>query len=619
MSDISIYPSILRFIQGVQPVPSDDETAERGYTEIISLLGVAGQDGYFLDTERGWQAGYPQLKSGGLYAQNALADGKQLVAAAYDDVLETFVIVVKASSWLTHATLMSRLFRLRDNAALFHTSEYQIDPVFIEYRHQEAKASQFALIRTIDIASSELDQPDANQVAVTRVTLKVMREGSWRIVVPPGANPRLWLYWKQGLVFGQDYFCTGIGSGNPGNDYRLYPIDNLAANPGETDYVRYEVFQNRFEWSGGGTSYAAYLSHNWIDIDAEDIPGDAEASVQFTFHPDWTLDGANVPTSHIMVARYTGPRKFYGREIDSDILAYNILACPDGHIAAVGTTANDACGIYCNDQVANRKIETYSIGGSSAWIRILQWVGGQGVVPPISIPQFTGTWVAFLRCQQTDGAAGDVQMRLVIEHGFQVTYGAALTLDPQTMPYVVPAANCTEFRLAYLGQFTLPFPNHPWSNEKGVGQFINGDASDCVALSVEVKNLHASARTLEFVDLVLMPIHEAFAIVTAQSSQLKHVSSNGLILYDDTGYTTHGKQLAVANGAVGISSPTTYFPLEIRGNTIRLKPGVNNRLYFIVQNSHNGSFEYSRPILDYNVRLSIVPRCLGITDVEPTP
>ncbi len=615
MSDISIYPSILRFIQGVQPVPSDAETAEKGYTEIISLLGVAGQDGYFLDTERGWQAGYPQLKSGGLYTQNALVDGKQLIAAAYDDVLETFVIVVKASSWLTHATLMSRLFRLRDNAALFHTSEYQIDPVFIEYRHQEAKASQFALIRTIDIASSELDQPDANQVAVTRVTLKVMREGNWRIVVPPGGNPRLWQYWKQGLVFGQDYVFTGINEVTEINDFRLH--SNGGAEPGETDFVRYEIFQNRFEWSGGGTSYAAYLSHNWIDIDAEDIPGDVPADVQFTFSP--TGDPTR-PTSHIMVARYTGPRTFYGREIDSDILAYNILACPDGHIAAVGTTANDACGIYCNDQVANRKIETYSIGGSSAWIRILQWVGGQGVVPPISIPQFTGTWVAFLRCQQTDGAVGDVQMRLVIEHGYQVTYGAALTLDPQTMPYVAPVAGCIEYRLAYLGQFTLPFPNHPWSNERGIGQFINGDVSDCVAISVEVKNLNASARTLEFVDLVLMPIHEAFAIVTAQSSQLKHVSSNGLVIYDNTGYATHGKQQDYANGTVGITSPSTYFPLEIRGNSIRLKPGVNNRLYFAVQNYYPvGAFEYSRPILDYNVRLSIVPRCLGITDVEPTP
>lgn len=605
MTEITSLPQVLRIIKGVAAAPGDTETAELGYTEIISLLGTAGQDGYFLDPEQNWQPAYPQIKNGGVYAQSPLTDGRSLVSAANDDVLETFNILVKAASWMNHATLMSRLFRLREDASLFHTSEYQVDPVFIEYRHSDARAPQYALIKTMEVASSELDYPDANQIAVTRVTLRVMRVGGWQAVVPVGANPRYFKFWKNGWVFGQDYTL---------DDLRL--CQEIAGEDDST-YSAYDTtVANRFEWTGGGTSHEGYLSKNWIDIPAEEIPGDLEADAYISVIPSGET---SYPFVKFWVGRYTRPTTFHARGSGEDFLAYNVLPAGDG-VAAFGggggAAAVDACGVYCRDDAVNQYIVQYTAPvAAGVWQNVLQWYPAN---QPMNIASWRGTWAAFLRCQQTNGAQDDVQARLVIEQGYALNYGGRVTLDPQVMPYWVPLNICREFPVMYLGQFTLPLDNEHLQSGLGHGAEIRGSASDSVWLKVETLNTKTATRTLEFLDLILMPVSEAFGCFTAENSILGHVSSNSFNIMDTTGYAMHGKEGMYASVNGGYENPYWFMPIEYRGQPLRLKPGVNNRLYFLFQHYNAAApvDNISYASAEHTVRVAVVPRYSGIIDVE---
>jgi hypothetical protein len=606
MTEIINLPQTLRIIKGVSAAPGDTETAELGYTEIISLLGTAGQDGYFLDPEQNWQPAYPQLKGGGVYAQSPVVDGRTLVAAADDDVLETFNILVKASSWLAHATLMSRLFRLRDDASLFHTSETQVEPVFIEYRHSAAKAPQYALIKTMEVASNEVDYPDANQIAVTRVTLRVMRVGGWHAVVPIGGNPRLYKFWKLGWVFGQDYTL---------DDLRL--CQETAGEDDSTYSAIDEEVDNRFEWTGGGTSHESYLSKNWIDIPADEIPGDLEADAYISVIPS-----GDSPSNFVKfwVGRYTRPTTYRGRASDENFLAYNILPAGDGVAAfggGSGTAAVDACGVYCRDDAANQYIVEYTAPvAAGTWQNVLQWYPNN---QPMNIASWRGTWAAFLRCQQINGAQDDMQARLVIEQGYALGYGGRVTLDPQVMPYWSPLASCVEFPVMYLGQFTLPLDNEHLQGGFGRGAEIRDDGGDAVWLSVETLNTKTATRDLEFLDLILMPMSEVFGCFTAENSILGHVSANSFNIMDTTGYAMHGKEGMYASVNGGNETPYWFMPIEWRGPALRLKPGVNNRLYFLFQHYSAGggpAENISLASAQCTVRVAVVPRYSGIIDVE---
>jgi len=589
-------PIELEIIKGVEPVPGDTETAEKP----LDRLNLLSSSGLALDTD-GWQMAYPSLKNQGLWIDSPTMNGRELSRSPQTNVIETMTLTMTNNDLSQRQGIMKHLFRLQQDARDFWSMESQYQPVYLNFKPAVGVCNQYALLYTFDVAMDS-DPYDCTNSWLVTLTFE---RAPWRAVVPPGGNPRLFKFWKQNWAWGINYTI---------DDLRLHQDDGTGFD--DTTYSAYDTVDNRFEWEGGGTSHEGYLSKNWIDIPADEIPGDMEADAYISVTPS---SGSAYPFVKFWVARYTRPTTFRGRQSDEDSLAYNILAAGDGVAAfggGAGTAVVDACGVYCRTDAANQYIVQYTAPvAAGVWQNVLQWYPANQLQ---NIASWRGTWAAFLRCQQTNGAQDDVQARLVIEQGYALGYGGRYYTDPQVLPYWVALSSCREFPVMYLGQFTLPLDNEYLSGGYGRGAEISGVANDAVWLSVETLNTKTATRTLEFLDLILMPVDEAFGCFTAENSILGHVSSNSFNIMDTTGYAMHGKPGMYASVNGGNETPDRFMPIEYRGAAIRLKPGVNNRLYFLFQHYNAAApvDNISYASAEHTIRVSVVPRFQGIADVE---
>lgn len=590
-------PIRLEIVKGVAPAPGDPHSAEAG----LDTLNLIDPSGIALLTN-GWRMQLPALKKGGIWADSDGADGRTLIGDANTNVKEKMRVVVSNTDLKQRQAIMRHLNRMKEDAEAFWTGGYQIEPVYLALQAASAQAEQFALIYTLEYDPSAETDP-FETASPWEFTLEIEREPAWRMVVPPGVSPRWYHHWKNGRTPGMANF-----------DYDDLRLD---ADATRTDHFAYDSLYNRFEWTGGGTDHSSYLAKNWIDIDGEDIPGDAPALVEVSINYGTVVYGL---TNQILIGRSTLPRDCYSITLDETILAFNIFAAGDSN--GLVTIANDACGVFSNDDAVNRKIATYTVAGSAPWTEIMDWRQTNDYMSP---NMFKGTWAAFLRCQQITGALGDIEARLkiVLGPGGVAQYIAYQYLDPQTMPFINDFTSCApQFPLTYLGQFEFPFSGEAYSGPAGRG--LDGYGEALMVFAIEVMNNNASSRNIEILDLVLMPVHEAFTIATWENfPDYPYVNPTGSrsVYIDNTGYLSHGKPgIICCSDTVGGDPPYSggFIPAEIRGAPLMLEPGKDNRLYFIFQHYYTGGpWESSIASEEYEVGINVVPRCYGIADVEP--
>jgi hypothetical protein len=312
------------------------------------------------------------------------------------------------------------------------------------------------------------------------------------------------------------------------------------------------------------------------------------------------------------MALSTEPRRRYDRDLDEYSYMRNTLNCGDA--GGAGTTkVIDSCGARSNDQIVNRYIHSDTVLAATTTYTVeLRWGNGSGDPSfPFHINQMHGEWAVYLRCQATTGSDGDLEARVFFQVDNEYTY-----LETKQVPVLTGGICDNEFDWLYMGRTQFPQQGNVASGVDGTG-FINNDEDWNVG--VEVRNTAGANRVFEAIDLVFMPINEGYCIADGSNLFNSNMGNRGTLVIDNTGYFTHGK-LDTHCAQHALNNSIQH--VQLYGVSPMLKPGVDNRLYFIQRYWRSPISEHTASIPDPTgsnndgpVRINIVPRCYGVADV----
>ena len=257
----------LMIMKGIPSAPLDPNSAEAPM-ESLDLLDSTGLG---LLTE-GWSPAIAPLKNGGLWVDSTTIDGRALLSDNVGNVVETMQVTCSSSLIANRLAILKKLGRLARMARAFHSTSWQIDPVYLKWAAAcNNGLEQYALLYNIDWA---INGDTLDPMSAWDVTLTMEREPYWRGLWP-GANPIEWTFQAQGKT-------RGVQSPNEG--YTYMDMDLLTG----TNHLAYGTVQNRYEWNS--SDYSKALAVNFIDIPATAVPGDAEALVCVTAQYSWRGD-----------------------------------------------------------------------------------------------------------------------------------------------------------------------------------------------------------------------------------------------------------------------------------------------------------------------------------------
>jgi hypothetical protein len=559
----------LYLARGVAKAIGDTNSAEQGLSA-INLMDSGS--GFALDPSNGWQPQIAGLKGGGVWADSQIETGRRLVAGADGNVNETIRLSITTGDALSLYRQVTRLNRFIMDCREMWTTFHQIEPVFLWWWAIGAPGRQYALIYNIDLA---VTYPDVGQGATADVTITLEREPYWR-ALQPGTNPKQWTLRNT-----------------------QFDVDDLSLTD-EANHLVYTVaLANRFEYE----SDYDILSRNYIDIAAEDVPGDAPALVEFTAEYENTSNGVVIQQAY--VSRSTKPTSAYQSTTGATMPALSILPAPAATAGTDTTSVADTGGIYGLTGVAGGKLRRrISFATVATSTQRLQWDtsnGANGVL-------LRGKYSVFLRARQLNGAFGDISIALRFIFGTGGGTYTELTASPVVSG---TSGNTSAWPLTYFGTVTIPLNTRNEITPLGYG--ITDNPQFQIAL---LASRASGASELYVCDLVLVPFDEPGILLTAPDGVIGTATGNGC-WYDYSGYATHGDQSAFANSYVsqGTGGPRQNLPVEIRGQDLVLEPGVNNRLYFVFAGVLSSVSNLSDPNSDYALRLNIIPRWYGARDI----
>jgi hypothetical protein len=140
----------------------------------LPLVGDA-RSGFTLRNNHNWQPNRAQTKSGGIYADSAVSDGRTAIAMAYSNVTETIQLTIHAEN---NRRLNERLAALQfyiDEAKQFSTTRAQVEPVYLSYWEMGAPGAQYAIIYDIDVATAPMTS-GGGELRQMDITLEIERE-----------------------------------------------------------------------------------------------------------------------------------------------------------------------------------------------------------------------------------------------------------------------------------------------------------------------------------------------------------------------------------------------------------------------------------------------------------
>jgi hypothetical protein len=118
----------LAIVKGVGKTPADTASAEQDPV-VIDLLDVGS--GISLDMDGGWEPNIPSLKSGGVWADSPISDGRTLLAGQNTNVTETIRLLVTSNNPMVYAAKFAALQRMSQDCRFFWSTQYQIEPVYL--------------------------------------------------------------------------------------------------------------------------------------------------------------------------------------------------------------------------------------------------------------------------------------------------------------------------------------------------------------------------------------------------------------------------------------------------------------------------------------------------------
>lgn len=589
---------VLQIIKGIPPAPGDANSAESP----IESLDLLDATGIGLLTE-GWSAGTPALKNGGLWIESSISNGRALLGDAVGNVTETMSATCSSNAVFNRIAILKKLARLK-YAASAHAIDpaLQRQPVYLQWEAACAEGkTQYSKILNLEWSVNG-DTLDAN--VAWDVTLTIEREHRWRGLWP-GANPIEWTFQAQGKT-------RGITS--PNNGY-TYADMSLIENQ---DHFAYGTVQNRVELNSA--DYSKFLTKNWIDI--SNIPGDLPALVELAinYRYDGTTSGR---FDRMFIARSTQPTS-QNAQSGSPRPQYFTFNAGDADVDAPLAKAVDATnGVISNASSSTKYIAqgTIAAGPSSTFTDLVSWnatVGGNNG-DELVVNHLRGKFMAFLRHKQTNGTAGDLRFRLAVNSDTSSGY----EIEGDEVQSKTTITGSTRWRTVYMGTFTLPPRSIASVDGLGKGLFTPAFGDSDITLHVGIRNTTASTRTLDILDLVLIPIEESCIELDLS---FRNGGSTGVagVIIDNTGYIGRGddgeKSGTYAADSISITKGKMDYTQfhELKGSELTLLPGVTNRLYFFWE-EYDGTSAALATFLSgqdrsAEVRLNIVPCWSGVRD-----
>lgn len=545
---------ILMLVKGVQKTPGDSTSSEAGL-DSIDLLDPNG----FSCNE--YEIKVPTMKSGAIWADSPITDGRTLIAGALGNVIETLRLELTAGTLVQMAAMLERLLRMKQDCNDFWDTFGQIEPVYIKHQIVGEPGARYALLYDIDLAIStplEEEQPSRS------ITMVIEREYGWRGIAP-GDNPKRWTI--------ENYF-----------DGQTWNSANANLLSGD-NHLAVATIQNRMEWN---SSQSALLSQNYMDIPAAAIPGDLPALVEMTIQK--------------VVGSSTGINRIYlGKTSKPDVLVSGaekkvnyILVAADGGSGTDASDANDTgAPIESSSGTNRRKAVTFATVTTNA-TRVTWTPSSVGTYFDLST--LRGRFMAYVRARLS--AASTVTLNLAVDDdNGSITYPTATLTDVGAGG----TGNTTAWAMLYMGVLTFPFNEQRiviGNDGLGVDVVISGATP---TLSLQAART-GGATNLYIADLILIPIDEGAWIQESGAV----MGSNTSFIYDNTGYYLHGKPGAYISDD---NSLTT----ENRGTEFYLTPKQRNRLVMLLDISPalTGGGPQSTIDNEYRFRVNIVPRWSG--------
>lgn len=584
---------LLHLVRGVDKALSSDSGSADALNEqtfaVFDLLNANA--GLALASESDWIPGLATVE--GVWGESAIRNGRELAAAKWGNVKETITLNLGGDDPLQRYGIMRKLSLLARQAEAYWDTFGEIQPVYLKWQALGAPGPQYARIYTIDIAN----QTPAFETGVQTLTLSIEREEGWAMA-PIGANPKLATQEIRGI--------TGAALA----DMKLFS----GTDSGNSRHLIYGVLKNRCERDPlVAGEYTAFLSKNFVDIPASDIPGDLPALLEL----DIVTAAEATPTignpASIWVGLQTKPQTLPSRDGTPRSRPYFFsLNTGDAQVVNIVTDATN--GVFSNDSSVNRRY--HSVAGNDT----LYWGNRSATTPPsrytLDINSMRGRYAVFVRYSQSGGAAGNFTFTLRVRH--VATSNNIIKMAQEISLPAIPSAlaSANFWDTLYLGEITIPLSEKVISAADGWGLDVGEVAEDNLWIMLDVTHLTGTA-TMRTLDLLLLPFDHWALHITGNLLTGQFVSGQECHhILDNTGYLAHGennptaKYYLVDAGAV----KGTGVAAEFAGGGLYLLPGVDNRLVFFVDKIADISPSVSHPARNITVRGNIIPRWSSARD-----
>lgn len=556
----------LKIMKGVAKVPQDSQSSETGLDE-INLLDPTG---FACDD---YQMKLPTMKSSAVYADSPLADGRTLISGALGNVTETIRLTLNGSTLIQTAAMLSKLARFKQDCNDFWDTFGQIEPVYLKHQIDGEPGPRYALLYDIDI---DVESPIDPSQPMRIVTLSIEREYGWRGLAP-GDNPKKWAIEN---VFTNQKLTAANASLLSGNDFLIYDTNIL----------------NRAEQNA---SLLSYNTRNFVDIAASKVPGDLPALICFEY-------GSNTSSGHtsILIAKSSKRNtNNISRQSGANKYIIRVFNAADATVVTDTTLAADTGASTGTSGLQRRSQTTFA---TATLARRLTFTACNMAVE-------RGRYAVFIRARLS-AASTTVQLQLAVDEASAATQLIGSPVDFTNEGVPSGTGNTTSWALAYLGVISVPSNNRRTAvSSNGMGIAISTSSSDGDWSIGLYAARSAGAGVLYVNDVIIMPMDEGLINFVSTGSVFGGATPSSGLLYDNTGYMTHGRPEEIAFMAQNPSPNfSDYDKGTLMGSPLYLTPGVDNRLEFLAYvDSNKRTAAYSAA---QTVRLSIVPRWSGLRD-----
>lgn len=565
-------PIKLSLNRGVPQVRNDNRSFERYENDSLSLVNIGGISA--ID----WTPQVAQIKGNAVYADTPMSDGRVPLALPYGDVTETINISLTGVSAEGLAYLLKRLRKMAEDAHAYWTTNWQIQPIILEWEWALNKP-QFAIVKKIDVAH-RINAFEGLAMNV-EATIIIERGYAWH-GISNGDNPKRWTYIHNANPTGFTSSTCSL-------------IDNSNHLAGSSTLV------NRLVWSTANNPYRTESNVNFLSISASQVPGDIPALLQILIQPE----RATTPLAYRQIFIWKSTRDLTITDRNNNLYSVGYNLNSDANRS--GAAASSFSSLNTETTFTNKVVWSGSPAIPSTTIWLDKTV-------------MRGQYMIFARMYAGAGAVGDVRARLVIADQGSSTSNTTIT-GAEVRVRLTDS-------LHYMGMFSIPFAERAEMSPFGDGLFITsaptagtGNQPYNIAFTMQFRNVIGTTRTINFWDLVLIPIDEGACVLQAPAYTPSGTLTQFLV--DGTGHLDRGKGQTVAkmitgnaDVTVGGSQPEDYGgePVEVRGELPTLQPNIDQRLY-IMLNDPASECPWDDGVDTFRAYINIVPRWLGLRDV----